>query len=90
MKKNATSLRELKAQECDKKKPFFSFFNSLPKVKENKKSVRLKGFFPKLDEPPIITISSTVKNGNSSQFPEDIYEEIHISEPENESNQHFI
>jgi len=87
IKKNACSLRELKASEKVKKKSFFSFFNTQPKIHENNSSVKLKGIYPKIDnELAIDTISASVSK--PSQMSEsDIYEEIHIecSESENES-----
>lgn len=92
-KKNATSLRELKASGNSKKKSFFSFLNTQPKFRENNKSnVKLKGFYPKKDgESTINTISASVSGEKKlhQNSDNDIYEEIHIecseSDQENES-----
>lgn len=77
MKNTRTKLSELKAYEKrEKKRSFFgSLFKFQPKMPENKSSVRLKGIYPKRDE-PLPTISSSVRQRQSSES--DIYEEIQL------------
>jgi hypothetical protein len=84
------SLRELKASETQKKKTFFGFLSTKPKISENTSNVKLKGVYPrKGHESKLNTISGSVSVVKPPPISEDIYEEIHIevseSDEENDS-----
>jgi hypothetical protein len=84
------SLRELKASETQKKKSFFGFLSTKPKISENTSNVKLKGIYPrKGHESKLNTISGSVSVAKPPPISEDIYEEIHIevseSDEENDS-----
>ena len=84
------SLRELKASETQKKKPFFGFLSTKPKISENTSNVKLKGVYSrKGHESKLNTISGSVSVVKPPPISEDIYEEIHIevseSDEENDS-----